>query len=236
MPRLRPRAVVFDADDTLWLTMPLYRKAILKFSRLMADHGFNPATAVSTLDHIDRANVASMGFTRRRFQVSMLATYAVLRPPASRASRTLQAQIRTVAGEVFETKAPVVKNAAKVLRSLKASFSLILLTKGEKSVQRKRLDESGLAKYFDAIRIVPGKTPMTFRDLRHLGVQPKVSWCVGDSLRSDIIPASRAGFEVIWITHRNWGYEMAPIPPKIKVRVCTNLEQVHRIILQGQTQ
>jgi len=87
---------------------------------------------------------------------------------------------------------------------------LALLTQGDSSVQRQRVFRSGLADLFRIVRIVTRKSAEDIRALvGELGVPLDSAWMVGNSVRSDILPALEAGIHAIWIKTHVWEYERA---------------------------
>jgi putative hydrolase of the HAD superfamily len=87
---------------------------------------------------------------------------------------------------------------------------LALLTKGDPSVQSRRTQRSGLSDLFDIIEIVPEKSGTIIRELvARLGVEIDSAWMVGNSIRSDVIPAVDAGIRTVWIGAHVWEYERA---------------------------
>jgi putative hydrolase of the HAD superfamily len=85
---------------------------------------------------------------------------------------------------------------------------------------------------FDYVRIVPGKDAATFRALAaDLGMRPGSCWVVGDSLKSDIIPAVTAGFRAIHVAAPNWGaYEHAGLAVPAGAVAVANLSEALAII------
>src|SRR5262249_24372664 len=103
-----------------------------------------------------------------------------------------------------------------------AHFRIILLTKGAPDVQGKRLQDSGLNRYLDGVYIVSDKSASTLRAIyskEKLRASRVV--VIGDSLRSDILPALETGAFALWIPSLTWRYEQARIPrsPRL-VRIC----------------
>jgi hypothetical protein len=47
------RAIIFDGDDTLWETQPLYDAAKKEFVFVLQQHGFTQPDIVALLDKID---------------------------------------------------------------------------------------------------------------------------------------------------------------------------------------
>src|ERR1700688_1563795 len=68
-------AVIFDGDDTLWDTMPIYTRIKNKFFVLMAREGFDATKVEEFFEQRDIQNVSRWGFARKRFQISMLETF-----------------------------------------------------------------------------------------------------------------------------------------------------------------
>jgi putative hydrolase of the HAD superfamily len=72
------------------------------------------------------------------------------------------------------------------------------------------MERSGLRDLFDIVQIVPEKSPEIIRDLvAALGVDVGSAWMVGNSIRSDVLPAIDAGLRVVWISAHVWEYEQA---------------------------
>jgi phosphoglycolate phosphatase-like HAD superfamily hydrolase len=67
--------VIFDGDDTLWETAPLYARAKQQFFGQMSSLGFDPREVESAFHNIDVVNVDRLGFSKHRFPTSMAETY-----------------------------------------------------------------------------------------------------------------------------------------------------------------
>lgn len=201
--------VVFDGDDTLWWTEPVYDAARSRAAECVARAGLD-ATAWETHERaIDVDNVARFGLGRDRFPTSCVEAYERI---ASDARRPLDPEVRarvwTIAASVFTTPAPVADGAPEVLRILAAERPLALLTRGDREVQELRIARSGLARWFERIDIVPDKTPERFAALlRAMRGEALRSWSVGNSRRSDIDPALAVGMRAVWIDAHVWEYE-----------------------------
>ena len=80
--------------------------------------------------------------------------------------------------------------------------------------QERKLAQSGLGEMFDAIEIVSDKSPDTYARIfsRH-GTGPGEAMMVGNSLRSDIVPAIDAGAWGTYVPHDlTWAYERVEAP------------------------
>lgn len=201
--------LIFDGDDTLWVTEPLYDDARSRAAQIVEAGGLD-AMAWDALERsIDVANVARFGMSAERFPTSCV---EALDAVAGEAGRSVPVELRTAVWDagssVFRSVAPLVDGAEDVLSALGGTFRLVLLTKGDERVQRKRIDESGLERHFELVRVVSTKDAGAFRHIRETSaVQPRRAWSIGNSLSSDVLPALEAGVEAIWIDAHVWEYE-----------------------------
>ena len=92
-----------------------------------------------------------------------------------------------------------------VLKNLKGSFRLALITNGLIDTQFDKVRGAGLEQYFDVITVageigVCKPNPEMFRiTLKKLGVKPEESVMVGNSLKRDIAGARQANVRSIWV-------------------------------------
>ena len=108
----------------------------------------------------------------------------------------------------------VFPHVAETLAALKADHTLLVITKGDLFDQERKLTESGLQDHFDHIEIVSDKTTDTYRNIfdRH-GRGTSRAMMVGNSMRSDILPALEAGCWAVHVPHDlTWALEEAPEP------------------------
>ena len=149
MQKSRSQAlVIFDGDDTLWRTMPLYVDAKRRFFALVSELVPTASGIEEEFEERDRANVARWGFTIERFRNSMVETY---RERVARAGEKTQfnreEQISRIAASVMRRRAATMGYAKTALEKLAPSFRLVLLTKGEYELQNRRIAESGLKRF-----------------------------------------------------------------------------------------
>jgi putative hydrolase of the HAD superfamily len=233
----KERWVIFDADNTLWDIEYLYddaRKAFCKYAldtlNLTRE---NPGDQV-TLDILDKAQRhrdiqlhKTHGYSSSRFARSFEDTLMFFMQYAP-----LEAiiHVRHVAQEVFEKPVRVVDNLESILLRLSHKYSLAIITAGERWVQEKRLKEFHLSNKFKQKLIVERKTPDVFGDFcKGNKVSPGRCWVVGDSVRSDIGPATKAGLRAIHIQAANWAAEHEELPRRVQsVRA---LKDILRILL-----
>jgi putative hydrolase of the HAD superfamily len=206
------QAIVFDGDDTLWHTEWLYDDARQHARKVVEAAGLDGEAWEHLEREIDVKNVALFGHSVNRFPTSCVQAYEALSHTQDRAADpSVSAAISTVASVVFDQKAPLVADARETLMRLASNgVRLALLTKGDRSLQQRRIDESGLAPLFDLIDIVDEKTPEAITSvIQRLGVDASAALSVGNSVRSDVLPSLVAGVQPVWIDAHVWEYEQA---------------------------
>ena len=199
------KAVIFDADDTLWITEPLYEKSLDLVQAEVERNGLDGAEWRRVQGEIDVAAVGEMGFSVERFPTSSVKAYRHL---ADQPVISVEHRVYELSCTVFNTKADLMPAADEVLGQLQSTYLLAMVTKGERYVQRKRIEDSALGHYFDASLIVQHKSSQTFGSMCDLlEVLPEEAVSVGNSLKSDILPAVEAGLQGIWIDAAVWQHE-----------------------------
>ncbi|HLR60925.1 MAG TPA: HAD family hydrolase [Lentibacillus sp.] len=109
-----------------------------------------------------------------------------------------------------------------VLNELKGKYHLIMLTNGSPDLQQTKLNITPeLKPYFEHIVISgafgKGKPDPSIFDhvLGLLAVEKDEALMVGDNPNSDILGASRAGIQSVWINHQK--YEIGDIKPTFEI-------------------
>jgi putative hydrolase of the HAD superfamily len=203
------RAIVFDGDDTLWLTERLYDEARARAREIVEAAGFDGERWEQLEREIDVTNVGRFGHSAERFPTSCMEAYEALAETEGGPDHEVRENVAAAARSAFTRRAPLVESSRETLRELRErGYRLALLTKGDPAVQLRRVEQSGLAPLFDAIEIVERKTPEAIRSLLgRLNVEPEGALSVGNSVRSDILPSLDAGVQAVWIDAHVWEYE-----------------------------
>jgi putative hydrolase of the HAD superfamily len=205
-----PAAVVFDGDDTLWSTEPLYDRARDGARAEVVRAGLDGVEWERLERLIDVDNVAIFGFSVDRFPTSCVQAYeAVARASGVPLDDGVRGRVRSAAKGVFTQDPPLMPGAVETVRTLRRrGTKTALLTKGDHEVQAHRIERSRLADLFDLIQIVHEKPPSAFLNvLAALNVSTHNAWSVGNSIRSDILPAVEAGLRAVWIDAHVWEHE-----------------------------
>lgn len=203
--------VIIDADDTLWENNIYYERCLADFAALMAAQGFDPDEAQRTMEAVERERIPQVGYAPREFARSLVITYERLSQRHGRAvDDALSEAIREIGMTVVDYPMVLLDGVERTLEQLSRRYRLILLTKGDKPVQKDKLARSGLSHFFDAVHVVMEKDVDVFRRLidQH-DLHPERTWMVGNSPRSDINPAREAGIGAIYVPHPNtWNLEI----------------------------
>lgn len=230
---MKSAGIIFDGDDTLWETMPVYTQAKEEFFREMSTLGFDRQEVERLFEHTDVENVNRLGFTKHRFPTSMAETYrSFCDKYQCLADDTIEERMRGLGYSVFDRPPVVFDHAERTLARLRPHYKLILATKGDQEVQQSKIDHSGLANQFSSIYILDHKTD---KELRHIvedcGLDVTSSWAIGNSLRSDINPGLRIGLKAIWIPYYTWDYEEDVEPNSKLMYKVDSLEESLAILL-----
>jgi putative hydrolase of the HAD superfamily len=196
------RWVFFDGDNTLWHIEALYDHARKELVRYIGESGADAAEIDDFQRLEDKRLFEELGYSATRFATSFENTLRWFVPGAT---TTQLGRARRLAQSVFEMPAEIDPDTLGVLSCLRSSHHLALVTAGERWVQERRLAAFRYSNMFDIIQIVERKTALLFRELAaDLAIGVQQSWVVGDSLRSDIMPALEAGLNAVLIANHNW--------------------------------
>ena len=115
--------------------------------------------------------------------------------------------------ELLDKDIELLDGVEDVLKVLQGKYRLVMATKGDLLDQERKLNKSGLAKYFHHIEIVSEKQEPEYRKLvKHLDILPAQFLMIGNSLKSDILPVLNIGghgFHVPY--HTTWEHEKVDI-------------------------
>ena len=104
--------------------------------------------------------------------------------------------------------------ARETLEALAGRYRIVLITKGDLFDQERKLEQSGLAAFFDGVEIVSDKSAATYERVfaRH-GDGAARAMMVGNSLKSDVVPAIEAGAWGVHVPHDlTWVLEHVEAP------------------------
>ena len=195
--------LLIDADDTLWENNIYFERAIHAFIAFL-DHSRLTAQEVrAVLDEMERL----MGYGSVNFTRSLVETYRRL------AERDVQdedvQQVRQFGEQIRTHPLELLDGVRETLDYLAPRHDLVLLTKGDAEEQKLKVERSGIEHFFRRVVIVPEKDVATYHTiLEELKIDPRHTWMIGNSPRSDINPALAAGLNAVFIPHpHTWHLE-----------------------------
>lgn len=201
----------FDADDTLWQNETFFRLTQDRFLQALVDHA-DPHHLRERLEAAERRNLAYYGFGVKGFTLSMIET--AVEVTEGRVPARLIGDLIAMGRELLEHPMELLPHARATVTALAGDFRLVLITKGDLLHQERKLAQSGLGDLFDGVEIVSDKTEATYRTVfaRH-GTGADQAMMVGNSLKSDVIPALQAGAWGVHVPHEHeWSFEAAATP------------------------
>jgi len=200
------KVVAFDADDTLWVNEPYFRKTEEAFCKLLEGylslHDLERELMRTELDNLPLYGYGVKGFTLSMVEAAIRITSGTL-------SVEIIDKILDLGKSLLNEPIELLDGVENVLESLQGKYRLVVATKGDLLDQERKLRKSGLSKYFHHIEIMSEKDDANYLKLiRHLDIQPEELLMVGNSLKSDILPVLNIGGSAIHVPyHITWAHE-----------------------------
>ena len=197
------QTIGFDADDTLWENEVFFHKALIKFKKLHP-HIKDPDEEIF---QIEKKNIKLYGYGIKGFTLSLIEASA--KHSSNQTDIENITEILNIGKELLTHHLELLPGVEDTLKYLSDQFKLIMITKGDLFDQQRKIQESGLSKYFSSIEIVSEKDETAYSDIlaKH-GILPKNFIMVGNSLKSDILPVTKIGGTGIFIPHQfTWIHE-----------------------------
>ncbi|HCP80810.1 MAG TPA: HAD family hydrolase [Octadecabacter sp.] len=201
--------IAFDADDTLWHNERGFALTQARFAELLNGH--------TEADHLkerllaaEHRNLGIYGFGIKGFTLSMVET--ALEVTDGKVATDVIAELLAMGREMLADPVELLPGVREAIEAVKPNAEILMITKGDLLDQERKLAQSGLGDLFDAVEIVSDKTPDVYSRIfaRHDTAHQMM---VGNSLRSDVIPAIEVGAWGVHVPHElTWEYEHAEAP------------------------
>jgi putative hydrolase of the HAD superfamily len=205
--------LIVDADDTLWENNIYFERAFDEFVAFLDHSSLSPTEIRDVLDAIESANAKIHGYGTLNFARNLRQTYERL------SEREVSSEdLHTVMGfaeRILECPMETIEEVPETLEYLAARHDLTLFTKGHPEEQKLKIDRSGLGVYFAHTAVVKEKDCPAYRQLvAERGMDPAVTWMIGNSPKSDINPALAAGLNAVFVPHAHtWVLEKQDLMP-----------------------
>jgi putative hydrolase of the HAD superfamily len=148
----------------------------------------------------EKRNLSYYGFGIKGFTLSMIET--AIEITEGNVPAKIIADILDIGRDLLSHPVETMPHVHETLEALSGTYLLVLITKGDLFDQERKLAQSGLGDFFDAVEIVSDKTAVTYRRIfSKVGGGPERAMMVGNSLKSDIVPAIAAGSYGVFVPH-----------------------------------
>ena len=200
--------LIFDADDTLWDSNIHFLEAEAAFletlgrAEVLDDRAIRAATRRHELRIIE-----SHGYGRRPYLLALHQVAEELAHP--RHHRNLRVEVERIGERLIDRHCELLPGVAATLGELARRHRLLLFTKGDPGEQLRKLDRSGLRPLFHRIGVPVEKDSSNYLLLiAQAELEPSRTFMIGNSPRSDINPALKAGLGAVFIPHpHTWELE-----------------------------
>ena len=196
----QPQTLLIDADDTLWENNIYFERAIAAFISFLNHHEYAPEQVREILNDVERENILKHGYGLHSFAHALVATFERLTVEPT--TPELHARIHGFAHAIAEHPVEILPGVPETLGYLSARHHVMLMTKGDITEQTGKIERSGLKEYFAAVEIVAEKNAETYCSIAaKYGLAADATWMIGNSPKSDINPALRAGLNAVFVPH-----------------------------------
>lgn len=220
------QTILFDLDDTLIHCNKYFDEVLDQFADLMTTWfgGYRlTADEVKRKQYeFDAVGVHKLGFAAKHFPQSLVETYEHYSAMTGRdTSNEERKQLTDLGKSVYEfPNIEPYPNMTETLGSLRdQGHELFLYTGGERKIQTGKVKRMGLDAYFgDRLFISSHKTTDVLESiLTKQKFNRDKTWMIGNSIRTDVVPALETGINAIHIPAiTEWQYNVVDIAVKPK--------------------
>jgi putative hydrolase of the HAD superfamily len=203
-----PLNLIFDADDTLWDSNVHFLEAETTFVATLGRAGIRDNLAIrAAMRRHELLIIKRHGYGRRPYVMALHQVATELAPPHHH--ENLRAEVESIGEKLVDRHCELLPGVAATLGELGRRHRLLLFTKGDPGEQLRKLDRSGLRPHFARVGVPREKDPANYRLLiAQAELDPDRTFMIGNSPRSDINPALKAGLSAVFIPHpHTWELE-----------------------------
>ncbi len=203
----------FDADDTLWVNETYFRETEEKFASLL--DGFETKNKIDQeLFKMEIKNLELYGYGIKGFMLSMIE--AALELSNNTVSQATLTEILGLGKRMISHPVELLDGVVEVLEKLNGKYRLIVMTKGDLLDQERKIERSGLSKYFHHVEVLSDKKEGNYLNLlENLEVAASEFLMIGNSLKSDVLPLINIGAQAVHVPfHTTWQHEEVTVKEK----------------------
>lgn len=208
--------LMFDADDTLWDSNIHFLEAFETFveAATRLHPGLDRASVKATFAEVETELIETHGYGRGPYTIALKRAAERIAPPQKR--ELLHSRATEIGERLIARGSELLPGVDHTLRELsRRRHVLILFTKGHREEQLLKLERSGLAPLFSRVETPREKDVGAYRTvLAEARLEPGRTFMIGNSPRSDINPALRAGLRTVYIPYpQTWEREHEELLP-----------------------
>ncbi len=194
------QTLLVDADDTLWENNIYFERVIASVQAMLRPLGVTDGEFRVRLNQAEREHIVTNGYGTVNFTNSLVKTFEHFL--GSHPDSSLTVTVREMGLGIMSHPLEILDGVPETLDYLAPRHDLFLVTKGDLSEQSRKIDASRLGPYFKGVEILSEKNAGAFQCLleRHRW-DPARTWMIGNSPRSDVNPALKAGMNAVYIPH-----------------------------------
>ena len=217
-------AFVTDLDDTLLYCGINYENTKQKFYEYMTRFGLTIEEVKYRFNWLETHRQIRSDLTYQHYfpdnMVKLYREWCIEKTQA--AVPEIEKEIKDIGYSVYACDFSPMPGAHEMLEELSKDYTLFLYTKGEESIQSKKILIANLDSYFKGVWITDRKTvKILTRFMLDNDLNIRTTWVLGNSPKNDLCPAIEVGIipeNCIWIDSYIWEEDKAQLP-----------EGVHRI-------
>jgi putative hydrolase of the HAD superfamily len=215
---MQKQNIIFNLDDTLIHCNKYFDEVIEKFVVQMTKW-FNTLTKEQIKEkqlQIDLESIDTHGLTSDRFPESFVNTYKHFSDVTGRKIEDSEIDLVGELGfSVFKIPVEPLPYMNETLQRLKnEGHELYLHTGGDEPNQHRKITQLELATFFEhRVFISQHKDTTALKDIMKTeDFDPKITWMVGNSLKTDILPALEMGINAVHIPpETEWEYNVVEV-------------------------
>jgi putative hydrolase of the HAD superfamily len=224
--------LIFDADDTLWDSNIHFLEAEQAFGAAAGEAGVEaePGQIAAMIRQCELEVIRTHGYGRKPYQIAL--ERVALRLTGG---KTIERQMRKVAASIgqnlIERHCELMPEVESTLFKLAKRHRLLLFTKGQRDEQLRKLNRSSLLSHFSAVVTPVEKNVASYRALvSSANLDRSTTYMIGNSPKSDINPALRAGLGAVFIAHpHTWVLEQEEIAPSKRLIVLSSFAGLREV-------
>jgi putative hydrolase of the HAD superfamily len=215
---MQKQYIIFNLDDTLAYCNRYFNQVIGEFTDQMMTwfDTINKDEIKQKQLEIDMTAISKHGLKSERFPESFVNTYIYFCDLTGKEKKNEEIEyLRELGFKVFKIPVEPIPFMSETLQRLKKEgHELYLHTGGDEENQSRKIAQLEIATYFERrIFISEHKDTTALSDiLKTIKADPTVTWMIGNSLRTDIVPALEMNIHAIFIpAEKEWQYNVVEV-------------------------